>query len=235
MEITSCRAWAKNEQILAGVATLGFSAPTPVQAAVIPAVLAKGRCCVWRKRGTVKLLMLLRCSALLSRKPGGAEVDAKGAQRERQTKRGRRCDAKRNAAEATPNVTPARAHHHPNTSLRPKSHLMLLKVFARIHWSALSLSPVALVISTRYRAAKGWYAEATPGRLMIFFDKKQPFVINTRLVLDEADRMLDMILGQAFIALWSIRPRRTKRCSSRQRSPRQFLNHRCAAQRSRAH
>ena len=39
MEITFAEL-GLNEQILAGVATLGFSAPTPVQAAAIPAVLA---------------------------------------------------------------------------------------------------------------------------------------------------------------------------------------------------
>ena len=38
MEITFAEL-GLNEQILAGVATLGFSAPTPVQAAAIPAVL----------------------------------------------------------------------------------------------------------------------------------------------------------------------------------------------------
>ena len=39
MEITFAEL-GLNEQILAGVATLGFIAPTPVQAAAIPAVLA---------------------------------------------------------------------------------------------------------------------------------------------------------------------------------------------------
>ena len=39
MEITFAEL-GLNEQILTGVATLGFSAPTPVQTAAIPAVLA---------------------------------------------------------------------------------------------------------------------------------------------------------------------------------------------------
>ena len=80
MEITFAEL-GLNEQILAGVATLGFSAPTPVQAAAIPAVLAGKDVVASAQTGTGKTaaFMLPTLQRIAVEKPHEAEKpDAKG-------------------------------------------------------------------------------------------------------------------------------------------------------------
>ena len=129
MEITFAEL-GLNEQILAGVATLGFNAPTPVQAAAIPAVLAGKDVVASAQTGTGKTaaFMLPTLQRIAVEKPGGAEKP----------------DAKE------PNATPipARSSSPQHESLRPKL-TMLLKAFVHLLVSKLSLSPAALATSTR--------------------------------------------------------------------------------------
>ena len=79
MEITFAEL-GLNEQILAGVATLGFSAPTPVQAAAIPVVLAGKDVVASAQTGTGKTaaFMLPTLQLIAGEKRGEAEKsDAK--------------------------------------------------------------------------------------------------------------------------------------------------------------
>ncbi|MBF4803476.1 MAG: DEAD/DEAH box helicase, partial [Lancefieldella parvula] len=95
MEITFAEL-GLNEQILAGVATLGFNAPTPVQAAAIPAVLAGKDVVASAQTGTGKTaaFMLPTLQRIAVEKPGGAE---KPNAKERDAAAGPNASAKRNA------------------------------------------------------------------------------------------------------------------------------------------
>ena len=119
MEITFAEL-GLNEQILAGVATLGFSAPTPVQTAAIPAVLAGKDVVASAQTGTGKTaaFMLPTLQRIAVEKPGGAEKrDAKepnasakpnaaaGRSAKPNAKRG---DTKRNAYPRALIITPTR-------------------------------------------------------------------------------------------------------------------------------
>ena len=100
MEITFAEL-GLNEQILAGVATLGFNAPTPVQAAAIPAVLAGKDVVASAQTGTGKTaaFMLPTLQRIAVEKPGGAEKpdDRRNAAAERDAAAGPNASAKRNA------------------------------------------------------------------------------------------------------------------------------------------
>ncbi len=200
MEITFAEL-GLNEQILAGVATLGFSAPTPVQAAAIPAVLAGKDVVASAQTGTGKTaaFMLPTLQRIAVEKPGGTEkLDAKErdvaaeptAAAKRNTKRGSaKCNAtaKRNAYPRALIITPTR-------ELAAQIDDVAKSVCASTGQQA-----VIVTGGSRYKhqitaLQKGCdVLVATPGRLIDLLDKKHTSLENIQvLVLDEADRMLDM-------------------------------------------
>ena len=198
MEITFAEL-GLNEQILAGVATLGFNAPTPVQAAAIPAVLAGKDVVASAQTGTGKTaaFMLPTLQRIAVEKPGGAEKpDAKepnasakpnvaaGRGAKRNAKRG---DTKRNAYPRALIITPTR-------ELAAQIDNVAKSVCASTGQQAVIVTGGARYKHQITALQKGCdVLVATPGRLIDLLDKKHTSLENIQvLVLDEADRMLDM-------------------------------------------
>ena len=198
MEITFAEL-GLNEQILAGVATLGFNAPTPVQAAAIPAVLEGKDVVASAQTGTGKTaaFMLPTLQRIAVEKPGGAEKpDAKepdtsakpnaaaGRGAKRNAKRG---DTKRNAYPRALIITPTR-------ELAAQIDAVAKSVCASTGQQAVIVTGGARYKHQITALQKGCdVLVATPGRLIDLLDKKHTSLENIQvLVLDEADRMLDM-------------------------------------------
>ena len=192
MEITFAEL-GLNEQILAGVATLGFNAPTPVQAAAIPAVLAGKDVVASAQTGTGKTaaFMLPTLQRIAVEKPGGAEKpDAKepnaaaGRGAKHNAKRG---DDKRNAYPRALIITPTR-------ELAAQIDAVAKSVCASTGQQAVIVTGGARYKHQITALQKGCdVLVATPGRLIDLLDKKHTSLENIQvLVLDEADRMLDM-------------------------------------------
>ena len=206
MEITFAEL-GLNEQILAGVATLGFNAPTPVQAVAIPAVLAGKDVVASAQTGTGKTaaFMLPTLQRIAVEKPGGTEkLDAKepnasakpnaaagrgaaagpNAAAERNAKRG---DTKRNAYPRALIITPTR-------ELAAQIDAVAKSVCASTGQQAVIVTGGARYKYQITALQKGCdVLVATPGRLIDLLDKKHTCLENIQvLVLDEADRMLDM-------------------------------------------
>lgn len=198
MEITFAEL-GLNEQILAGVATLGFNAPTPVQAAAIPAVLAGKDVVASAQTGTGKTaaFMLPTLQRIAVEKPGGAEKpDAKepnasakpnaaaGRGAKHNAKRG---DSKRNAYPRALIITPTR-------ELAAQIDAVAKSVCASTGQQAVIVTGGARYKHQITALQKGCdVLVATPGRLIDLLDKKHTSLENIQvLVLDEADRMLDM-------------------------------------------
>lgn len=198
MEITFAEL-GLNEQILAGVATLGFNAPTPVQAAAIPAVLAGKDVVASAQTGTGKTaaFMLPTLQRIAVEKPGGAEkTDAKepdasvkpnaaaGRGAKRNAKRG---DAKRSAYPRALIITPTR-------ELAAQIDTVAKSVCASTGQQAVIVTGGARYKHQITALQKGCdVLVATPGRLIDLLEKKHTSLENIQvLVLDEADRMLDM-------------------------------------------
>ena len=196
MEITFAEL-GLNEQILAGVATLGFNAPTPVQAAAIPAVLAGKDVVASAQTGTGKTaaFMLPTLQRIAVEKPGGAEKP----------------DVKEPNASAKPNAAAGRDAKEPDASAKRSAYPRALiitptrELAAQIDAVAKSVcastgqQAVIVTGGARYKhqitaLQKGCdVLVATPGRLIDLLDKKHTSLENIQvLVLDEADRMLDM-------------------------------------------
>lgn len=203
MEITFAEL-GLNEQILAGVATLGFNAPTPVQAAAIPAVLAGKDVVASAQTGTGKTaaFMLPTLQRIAVEKPGGAEKpDAKepnanskpnaaagrGAKRNAKCDNAKRDDAKRNAYPRALIITPTR-------ELAAQIDNVAKSVCASTGQQAVIVTGGARYKHQITALQKGCdVLVATPGRLIDLLDKKHTSLENIQvLVLDEADRMLDM-------------------------------------------
>ena len=202
MEITFAEL-GLNEQILAGVATLGFSAPTPVQAAAIPAVLAGKDVVASAQTGTGKTaaFMLPTLQRIAVEKPGGAEKsDAKepnaaaGRGAKRSTKRGdaKRGDAKRGSAKR--NAYPRALIITPTRELAAQIDDVAKSVCESTGQQAVIVTGGARYKHQITALQKGCdVLVATPGRLIDLLDKKHTSLENIQvLVLDEADRMLDM-------------------------------------------
>ena len=194
MEITFAEL-GLNEQILAGVATLGFNAPTPVQAAAIPAVLAGKDVVASAQTGTGKTaaFMLPTLQRIAVEKPGGAEKpDAKepnaAAKSNAAAGRGaKRSDTKRNAFPRALIITPTR-------ELAAQIDAVAKSVCASTGQQAVIVTGGARYKHQITALQKGCdVLVATPGRLINLLDKKHTSLENIQvLVLDEADRMLDM-------------------------------------------
>lgn len=193
MEITFAEL-GLNEQILAGVATLGFSAPTPVQAAAIPAVLAGKDVVASAQTGTGKTaaFMLPTLQRIAVEKPHEAEnPDAKerDAAAGRDAKRGdaKHGSAKRNAYPRALIITPTR-------ELAAQIDDVAKSVCASTVQQAVIVTGGARYKHQITALQKGCdVLVATPGRLIDLLEKKHTSLENIQvLVLDEADRMLDM-------------------------------------------
>ena len=199
MEITFAEL-GLNEQILAGVATLGFNAPTPVQAAAIPAVLAGKDVVASAQTGTGKTaaFMLPTLQRIAVEKPHEAEkpdaternaVSGRDAAAGRDAKRGdaKRGDARRNAYPRALIITPTR-------ELAAQIDDVAKSVCASTGQQAVIVTGGARYKHQITALQKGCdVLVATPGRLIDLLDKKHTSLENIQvLVLDEADRMLDM-------------------------------------------
>ena len=194
MEITFAEL-GLNEQILAGVATLGFNAPTPVQAAAIPAVLAGKDVVASAQTGTGKTaaFMLPTLQRIAVEKPGGAEKpDAK----EPNAAAGRNASAKRNAkrGDTKRNAYPRALIITPTRELAAQIDDVAKNVCASTGQQAVIVAGGARYKHQITALQKGCdVLVATPGRLIDLLDKKHTSLENIQvLVLDEADRMLDM-------------------------------------------
>ena len=187
MEITFAEL-GLNEQILAGVATLGFNAPTPVQAAAIPAVLAGKDVVASAQTGTGKTaaFMLPTLQRIAVEKPSGAEKPDAAAERgtKRNAKQG---NAKRNTYPRALIITPTR-------ELAAQIDDVAKSVCASTGQQAVIVTGGARYKHQITALQKGCdVLVATPGRLIDLLDKKHTSLENIQvLVLDEADRMLDM-------------------------------------------
>lgn len=188
MEITFAEL-GLNEQILAGVATLGFNAPTPVQAAAIPAVLAGKDVVASAQTGTGKTaaFMLPTLQRIAVEKPGEAEkpdATERNAAAGRNAKRG---GVKRNAYPRALIITPTR-------ELAAQIDDVAKSVCASTGQQAVIVTGGARYKHQITALQKGCdVLVATPGRLIDLLDKKHTSLENIQvLVLDEADRMLDM-------------------------------------------
>ena len=183
MEITFAEL-GLNEQILAGVATLGFNAPTPVQAAAIPAVLAGKDVVASAQTGTGKTaaFMLPTLQRIAVEKHGGAKKPNAAAKHN--AKRG---DTKRNAYPRALIITPTR-------ELAAQIDAVAKSICASTGQQAVIVTGGARYKHQITALQKGCNVlVATPGRLIDLLDKKHASLENIQvLVLDEADRMLDM-------------------------------------------
>ena len=182
MEITFAEL-GLNEQILAGVATLGFNAPTPVQATAIPAVLAGKDVVASAQTGTGKTaaFMLPTLQRIAGEKRGEAEKSDAAAGR------GAKRNAKRNAYPRALIITPTR-------ELAAQIDAVAKSVCASTGQQAVIVTGGARYKHQITALQKGCdVLVATPGRLIDLLDKKHTSLENIQiLVLDEADRMLDM-------------------------------------------
>ena len=198
MEITFAEL-GLNEQILTGVATLGFNAPTPVQAAAIPAVLAGKDVVASAQTGTGKTaaFMLPTLQRIAVEKPGETEkpdakerntADKRTATTERSAKHNaKRGDDKRNAYPRALIITPTR-------ELAAQIDAVAKSVCASTGQQAVIVTGGARYKHQITALQKGCdVLVATPGRLIDLLDKKHTSLESIQvLVLDEADRMLDM-------------------------------------------
>ena len=193
MEITFAEL-GLNEQILAGVATLGFNAPTPVQAAAIPAVLAGKDVVASAQTGTGKTaaFMLPTLQRIAVEKPGGAEKPNAAAERSAAARRGAKHNAKR--GDAKRNTYPRALIITPTRELAAQIDAVAKSVCASTGQQAVIVTGGARYKHQITALQKGCdVLVATPGRLIDLLDKKHTSLENIQvLVLDEADRMLDM-------------------------------------------
>ena len=209
MEITFAEL-GLNEQILAGVATLGFSAPTPVQAAAIPAVLAGKDVVASAQTGTGKTaaFMLPTLQRIAVEKPGGAEkpdVTEPDAAAERNAAAGRDAaaghGAKHNAKRGDIKRSGVKRNAYPRALIITPTRELAAQIDNVAKSVCASTGQQAVIVTggARYKhqitaLQKGCdVLVATPGRLIDLLDKKHTSLENIQvLVLDEADRMLDM-------------------------------------------
>ena len=193
MEITFAEL-GLNEQILTGVTTLGFSVPTPVQTAAIPAILAGKDVVASAQTGTGKtaafMLPTLQRIAVEKHnkieKTNDKEHDtaAKHTATKRNAKRG---NAQYNAYPRALIITPTR-------ELAAQIDNVAKSVCASTGQQAVIVTGGARYKHQITALQKGCdVLVATPGRLIDLLDKKHASLENIQvLVLDEADRMLDM-------------------------------------------
>ena len=199
MEITFAEL-GLNEQILAGVATLGFSAPTPVQAAAIPAVLAGKDVVASAQTGTGKTaaFMLPTLQRIAGEKPGEAE---KPDATEPNTAAERTAAAGRNAKRGSAKRGGVKRNAYPRALIITPTRELAAQIDDVAKSVCASTGQQAVIVTggSRYKhqitaLQKGCdVLVATPGRLIDLLDKKHTSLENIQvLVLDEADRMLDM-------------------------------------------
>lgn len=202
MEITFAEL-GLNEQILAGVAALGFSAPTPVQAAAIPAVLAGKDVVASAQTGTGKTaaFMLPTLQRIAGEKPREAEKPNTGELNAATKYNAKRGDAKCGAAKCNAKRDDAKRNAYPRALIITPTRELAAQIDNVAKSVCASTGQQAVIVTggSRYKhqitaLQKGCdVLVATPGRLIDLLDKKHTSLENIQvLVLDEADRMLDM-------------------------------------------
>ena len=217
-----------NEQILAGVETLGFTEPTPVQAEAIPLVLAGRDVVASAQTGTGKtaafalpVLQLIAGAGQTAdaqpeaaEAPQAADADAqleaaeatepaadgegdKPRRRRRRRRRGRGADQQERAAEAAE----ARSGYGPYALVVTPTRELAQQIekVASAVCDKTGQRAVIVIGGARFdRQLKDLgrgcdLLVATPGRLIDLMERKAVDLAQVRvLVLDEADRMLDM-------------------------------------------
>ena len=198
MEITFAEL-GLNEQILAGVATLGFNAPTPVQAAAIPAVLAGKDVVASAQTGTGKTaaFMLPTLQRIAGEKHNGAKKSDAGEPNEAT----KRSNAKRGNAKRSASRGDTKRNAYPRALIITPTRELAAQIDNVAKSVCASTGQQAVIVTggSRYKhqitaLQKGCdVLVATPGRLIDLLDKKHTSLENIQvLVLDEADRMLDM-------------------------------------------
>ena len=198
MEITFAEL-GLNEQILAGVATLGFNAPTPVQAAAIPAILAGKDVVASAQTGTGKTaaFMLPTLQRIAVEKHNGAKKSDAGEPNEAT----KRSNAKRGNAKRSASRGDTKRNAYPRALIITPTRELAAQIDNVAKSVCASTGQQAVIVTggSRYKhqitaLQKGCdVLVATPGRLIDLLDKKHTSLENIQvLVLDEADRMLDM-------------------------------------------
>ena len=203
MEITFAEL-GLNEQILAGVATLGFNAPTPVQVTAIPAVLAGKDVVASAQTGTGKTaaFMLPTLQRIAVEKPGGAEKpDARERSASAKSNAAAGRGAKHNAKQGDAKRGGTKRNTYPRALIITPTRELAAQIDNVAKNVCKSTGQQAVIVTggARYKhqitaLQKGCdVLVATPGRLIDLLDKKHTSLENIQvLVLDEADRMLDM-------------------------------------------
>ena len=184
-----------NEQILAGVEALGFTEPTPVQAQAIPVALTGRDVVASAQTGTGKTAAFTLPTLQRIGRLADAEAPQAPAEGERPAGDGTLGDAKRSwrrkpRADRGPHalvVTPTR-----------ELAVQIDKVAATVA-EKTGQSVVTVIGGERYERQLKQLARgcdmlvATPGRLLDLLERKAADLGHVQvLVLDEADRMLDM-------------------------------------------
>lgn len=208
-----------NEHILQGIEALGFSIPTPVQAQAIPAVLAGRDVVASAQTGTGKtaaftlpVLQTIASSRADTSAPelhdGPSPMAApdsnqpcttEGTPAEEAPRKRRR---RRNKTAGSPEPSPAPTAHPGPLALVITPTRELAQQIDKVASTVASKTGqrvVTVIGGERYdRQLKGLKAGcdmlvATPGRLIDLMERKDVDLSHVRtLVLDEADRMLDM-------------------------------------------
>lgn len=202
MEITFAEL-GLNEQILAGVATLGFNAPTPVQAAAIPAVLAGKDVVASAQTGTGKTaaFMLPTLQRIAGEKPREAEKPNTGELNAATKYNAKRGDAKCGGAKCNAKRGDAKRNAYPRALIITPTRELAAQIDNVAKSVCASTGQQAVIVTggSRYKHQITALQKdcdvlvATPGRLIDLLDKKHTSLENIQvLVLDEADRMLDM-------------------------------------------
>ena len=204
MEITFAEL-GLNEQILAGVATLGFSVPTPVQTAAIPAVLAGKDVVASAQTGTGKTaaFMLPTLQRITVERNDKAEKpdNKRNAAAERNTKRGtgKRSNTKRNAYPRALIITPTR-------ELAAQIDDVAKSVCASTGQQAVIVTGGARYKHQIAALQKGCdVLVATPGRLIDLLDKKHTSLENIQVLVLDEDQSNGRVLPPARRNLFAVR------------------------------
>ncbi|MDM8300027.1 DEAD/DEAH box helicase [Collinsella tanakaei] len=168
-----------SETVLAAVADMGYEEPTPVQAAAIPEVLAGRDLLAAAQTGTGKTAAFLL--PVMDRLPHVVPPVKKG-------ERGRR---RRNAAKGR---GPAMLVITPTRELAQQIEEVCRAIAARTGHVAVTVVGGVGYVPQKQALARGCdILVATPGRLVDLIDQESANLDEVGvLVLDEADRMLDM-------------------------------------------
>ena len=197
-----------NEQILAGVDALGFTEPTPVQAQSIPLVLEGRDLVASAQTGTGKtcafVLPILQRIGSSEAVSTSAETSAEATPSEEEQAAPKRRRRRRRRGKGTAEETPIKAPDKPTAPaalvVTPTRELaQQIERVTTVVCEHTGQHSVIVMGGARFDRQIADLARgcdllvATPGRLIDLMDRKIVDLSQVRvLVLDEADRMLDM-------------------------------------------